>query len=123
MLGDPIPDPSQAVTDSVAWSPDGRTIAVTDWSNALRLFDVATRKEIGPPFQVQPANGANTFPYATFTPDGSKVVVTDDTGRVWLFPASLKAWASAACRVANRNFTKAEWRQLVGGRSYSKVCG
>jgi WD40 repeat protein len=122
MLGAPIPDPSQAVTNSVAWSPDGRTIALTDWSNALRLFDVATRKEIGPPFQLEPANGPNAFPYATFTPDGSKVVVTDTTGRVWLFPASLKAWEDAACRVANRNFTRAEWQQLVSGRSYSKVC-
>ena len=84
---------------------------------------MATRKEIGPPFQMGNTQGFNTNPYAAFTPDGSKVVVTDDTGRVWLFPASLKAWEAAACRVANRNFTRAEWRQLVGGRSYSNVCG
>jgi hypothetical protein len=88
----------------------------------LRLFDVATRREIGPPFQLANAGDVNTFPYAAFTPDGRKVVLTDVTGRVWLFPATLEAWEDAACRVANRNFTRAEWRQFVSGRSYSRVC-
>jgi WD40 repeat protein len=122
MIGAPIPDPGQAVTNAVAWSPDGSTIAVTDWSNTLRLFDVATRQELGPSIPVGNPNGDTTYPYVTFTPDGSKVVVSDDTGQVWVVPVSLKAWEDRACQIAGRNLTRVEWQQFVTGRGYADTC-
>ena len=122
MIGAPIPDPGQQVTNSVAWSPDGRTIAVTDWSNTLRLFDIATRHELGPPIPLGNPNGDTTNPYATFTPDGAKVIVSDDTGQVWIIPVSLKAWEDRACQIAGRNLTHAEWQQFVTGHGYANTC-
>jgi WD40 repeat protein len=120
-----IPDPSQAPTDSVAWSPDGRTIAVTDGDQTFRLFDVATRQELGPPFPLPLPQGPNTNPYVTyaaFTPDGANVVVTTDTGQTWIFPATLKGWEARACAVANRNLTRSEWQQYLPGTPYRQLC-
>jgi WD40 repeat protein len=116
-----IPDPDQGVGQSVAWSPDGTTLALTDESNTLRLFDVATRREIGPPFQLGTA-GQNDNPYAGFTADGKDVVVSNDTGRTWVVPVTLQAWEAAACRVANRNLTGAEWKEFLPGRPYRQFC-
>lgn len=116
-----IPDPDLAVGQSVAWSPDGKTLALADQSNTLRLFDVATRREIGPPFQLGAA-GQNDNPYAAFTPDGTRLVVSNDTGRTWVVPVTLRAWEAAACRIADRNFTRAEWQEFLPGRPYQRFC-
>lgn len=124
MLGAPIPDPSQVPTASVAWSPDGRTIAVTDGDQTMRLFDVATRQEVGPPFQLgtPSSNTVGYTTYAAFTPDGAHVVVTNDTGRTWIIPVSLKAWEDRACAVANRNFYRKEWEHFLLGTPYRQTC-
>jgi WD40 repeat protein/class 3 adenylate cyclase len=116
-----IADPDQGVGQSVAWSPDGQTIALTDESDTLRLFDVASRREIGPPFQLV-AGQPNRNPYAVYSPDGTKVVVSDDTGRTWVVPVTLRAWEAAACRIANRNLTRAEWNEFLPGRTYQPFC-
>jgi WD40 repeat protein/class 3 adenylate cyclase len=116
-----IPDPDQGVGQSVAWSPDGRTLALTDGSNTLRLFEVATRREIGPPFELAPGQD-NRNPYVSFTPDGTSAVASDDTGRTWVVPVTLQAWEAAACRIANRNLTRAEWREFLPGRHYRRLC-
>jgi WD40 repeat protein/class 3 adenylate cyclase len=118
-IGAPILDPDQDVVQSVAWSPDGRSIAATDWDQTLRLFDVATGQEIGPAVQL---GKGQRFPYVAFAPDGANVVVADDTGRVWVYPAALKAQEAYACTVANSNFTRAEWKQFVPGLPYRQVC-
>jgi WD40 repeat protein len=116
-----IPDPDQGVGVAVAWSPDGKTIALTDEANTLRLFDLATRREIGPPFQLGPVD-QNDYPYAAYTADGTKVVVSNDTGQTWVVPVTLLAWEAAACRIANRNLTRAEWNEFLPGRSYRRFC-
>jgi WD40 repeat protein/class 3 adenylate cyclase len=118
-IGAPIPDSDQNPGNSVSWSPDGNTIALTDNSNTLRLFDVATRSQVGPPFQLGPGQ---TYPYAAFTPDGKRVVASDDTGRTWVVPVTLGAWEAAACRIANRNLTRAEWKEFLPGRPYRRFC-
>jgi WD40 repeat protein len=116
-----IHDSDQGVIQSVAWSPDGRTIAITDWQGTLRLYDVASRLELGPPYVLTTPPVQNN-PYVTFTPSGSAVVVSDDTGKTWIMPATVKGWEQRACAVANRTFTRAEWRQYVPGTPYRAVC-
>jgi len=116
-----IPDPDKSVGISVSWSPDGRTVALTDESNTLRLFDVATRTEIGPPFQLL-VGQPNADPYAAYTPDGKNVIVSDIYGQTWVVPITLPAWEAAACRVAGRNLTRTEWNEFLPGRPYRRFC-
>ena len=33
-----------------------------------------------------------------------------------------ESWLNRACRMANRNLTKAEWRQYLGDLPYRKTC-
>jgi hypothetical protein len=57
-----------------------------------------------------------------FTPDGRNVVVSDQTGRAWVFPITLQSWEDRACQVADRSFTAAEWQEFFPDRPYESVC-
>ena len=51
---------------SVAFSPDGKTLASGSWDNTIILWDIATRQPIG-----QPLNGHSSFVLSVaFSPDG-----------------------------------------------------
>ena len=76
----PRPDP---ITD-VAFSPDGAFLLVGYESGSAQLWDVATRKPVGPPAVLIGAIRA-----VTFTPDGKTCVCVagDGTVRRWPVPA------------------------------------
>jgi WD40 repeat protein len=116
-----IPDSDQGVIQSIAWSPDGDTIAITDWQGTLRLYDVASGLELGTPYVLTTPPAQNS-PYVTFTPSGSAVVVSDDSGKTWIMPATVHGWEQRACAVGNRNLTRAEWHQYVQSRPYVQAC-
>jgi len=109
---------SATYVDSVSWSPDGSRLVTAGYDGTVRLYDAHTGQQIGTPL---PAPGAN-FPYATFSPDGRTILVTDVTGRVWLYPATPAEWVAYACRLANRELTRAEWSTFVPGHPYQQVC-
>jgi WD40 repeat protein/class 3 adenylate cyclase len=109
---------------SMAWSPDGRTVATVDWSGTVYVVDVATGRQVIPAFPVPLPSGTPTGPLTVglaFAPD-SDLVVTDENGDTWVYPLVLKAWEDRACQIANRNFTRAEWRDLLPGKPYRQVC-
>lgn len=76
----PRPDP---ITD-VAFSPDGAFLLVGYETGSAQLWDVATRKPVGPPAVLIGAIRA-----VTFTPDGRTCVcvAADGTVRRWAVPA------------------------------------
>src|SRR5262249_49313484 len=78
----PHPDP---ITD-VAFSPDGAFLLVGYGSGSAQLWEVATRKPVGPPAVLLGAIRA-----VTFTPDGKTClcVAADGTVRRWPVPAPL----------------------------------
>lgn len=109
---------SATYVDSVAWSRDGSRLVTAGYDGTVRLYDAATGQQIGTSL---PVPGAN-FPYATFSPDGRMILVTDVTGRVWLYPATPAGWTADACRLANRELTRAEWSEFVPNHPYQRVC-
>ena len=60
-----------AETADLAFAPDGRTIAVAHQSAGVRLWDVRTRRPLGPPLDDRGGPAARV----AFSPDGSTLVV------------------------------------------------
>jgi hypothetical protein len=76
-----------------------------------RLWDTATLKPIGPPLKHH-----GSWPRASFSPDGSKILITDNSGiaQVWQTPRDLLAgeYERIAC-----------WIQVITGMELDSTGG
>jgi WD40 repeat protein len=79
-VGDPLPLEDPWVY-CVVFSPDGKTI-LTGHERLARLWDVATRKRIGPEMKHESIHGVT---FVAFSPDGKTVLTTsrDRRMRLW----------------------------------------
>ena len=109
------------VTD-VAFSPDGKTlVAGCGVGVGGVLFDVGGRRRLAEePFAVKEGsvNGV------AFSPDGKTLAAGygyDYVRGVVLFDADLESWQRLAGRIANRNFTRDEWRQFFPDEPYRRT--
>ncbi|MET9246851.1 serine/threonine-protein kinase [Nonomuraea sp. NPDC003709] len=101
--------------DVLAFSPDGRTLAVGG-SNRVQLWDVAERAPLGSP-AVYPA--------------GEVVALAFDAGQLrWLRtdgtlgdqPATAAGVAAALCARAGRSLSRSEWDRFIPGTPYREIC-
>jgi serine/threonine protein kinase/DNA-binding SARP family transcriptional activator/WD40 repeat protein len=89
------------------FTPDGRTLITSGLDNTLRLFDVASRRQLGVPIAISSWGAA-------ISPDSKEIAITTERG-VERLALDAVALSRAACHVAGRNLTAAEWAQYVGG--------
>ena len=110
----------RAMARSLTFSVDGTLLLVASQDDTVSLYDVATRTRIGDPI---PARSPNPDLIPGFLrPDGGAIAVTDRNGvAVWdIAPDHL---AEAACRLAGRNLTTAEWHSYLGDHwQYRATC-
>jgi hypothetical protein len=82
------------------------------------LWDAATGRQFGVDFP----GFDNVWSAATFTPDGSSLVVVYANGHAFVWPATWQAWAARACEVAGRQLTRDEWSAFIPDRPYEPAC-
>jgi WD40 repeat protein/class 3 adenylate cyclase len=114
-LGSPIQVASGAI-DPISFSPDGHLFAVSSSDLTATLWDLRARKRLGNPFPVE----EGSIPVARFAPGGDLVI--DNLTDTAQWPTQLRTWERFACRVAGRDLTRAEWRDLLPDRPYRHVC-
>jgi WD40 repeat protein len=104
----------------VAFSPDGHTVAAGSRFGGVVLWDVASRKRlVEQPLAVQ-ADYVNVISVA-FSPDGKTLAAgygSDHGSGVVLWDVDLESWQRRAGQIANRNFTREEWREYFPERPY-----
>ena len=113
----PLPVKEGYVT-GVAFSPDSKTIAAGyGGGGGVVVWDVATRKRLADdPLTVKKG-------YVTgvaFSPDGKTIAAGHGAvgGGVVLWDIDLESWQRIAGQIANRNFTRDEWRQFFPDEPY-----
>ena len=128
LADDPLPVKEGGV-QSVAFSPDGKTVAAGYGvvvggvvGGGVVLWDVAARKRLADdPLPVKEGGGQSV----AFSPDGKTIAagygLGGGGGGVVLWDVDLESWQCIAGRIANRNFTRDEWRQYVPDEPYHRT--
>lgn len=116
--GAPIRAQTQRLTES-HFTPDGRTLVTASADGTVALWDVAGRRPIGSPIVVEP----DTYVSAPVSPDGAYLYALPTGRRGIRLALSHDVWKRHACRVAGRDLTREEWREVLPNRPYRRVCG
>jgi WD40 repeat protein len=108
-----------APTTDISFDPSGDTFVTSGGSDGFpKLWTTSTLQQLGSDLPGDPGAWVNQ----AYTPDGRDIIVVSQTGRGWIWPATLGQWEQRACQVAGRNLTQEEWSRYVTGKPYSTIC-
>ncbi len=115
-----------AWVSSVAFSPDGKTLASGSFDRSIRLWQIdqidwKSGTIMEAPIVLEDHNQSVTS--VAFTPDGKYLASGsyDNTVRLWI--ARTEDLADMVCKKVLRNLTKQEWQQFMGGDiPYEQTC-
>ena len=117
-IGSPFPGGNGSISD-MAIDETGRRLMVRGDDETLRVYDIATRTPLGDPIDLdQPFMESG----AVFRSDGRSAAAVSGHGIV-VWDLDPEHWVAAACDVAGRNLTAAEWDQYLGSLApYHRTC-
>jgi DNA-binding SARP family transcriptional activator/WD40 repeat protein len=114
-LGPPVTGLPAAV-EQIAFSADGRILAVRGTDNTATLIDVPARALLGGSIAHRgPVDGL------AVRPDGA-VLALHSQGGILLWDLRPASWEAAACRIAGRDLTPTEWHAHMGPTAYHSTC-
>jgi len=107
-------------TANIALSPNGSLMAAAE-ERGLVLYDLRAGQQIGKVLGTLSIPDDERRVFLAFSPD-SKILATADDKRLMLWHVEPNGWTAAACQIANRNLTAAEWKQHLSGETYRRTC-
>jgi WD40 repeat protein len=100
----------------LAFSPDGRLLAVGAYDATATVWDVRSRRRVGEPFPAV----KGLIPGVTFEPGGRLLISELESAIEW--PLDRPTLQRFACQVAGRDLTREEWTDLLPNQPYRRVC-
>lgn len=111
----PNPADAELASDSTAWSVDG-TLVASVGAGRLTHWDGLTGARLGT-VTVDDPDGA-----VAFSADDRLLHFAGSSGSLLTWDLSPASWRAAACRLAGRDLTEAEWRTYLPDRPYRRTC-
>ena len=102
---------------TVAFTPDGSTIATGGTDGTVRLWDADTLKQIGSNLP-----HVDNEPTTAMVVDDDQLLAVSAIGKLYRWDLDADRWADQACLVANRTMTRSEWRVFLPGLPYDPAC-
>jgi WD40 repeat protein len=91
------PGRARGAAASVGFDPAGRTLAASPADGKVRLWDLASQRQIGRPLPgAENGSGTNV---SAFAPSGNHVVALDDSGVAFVWDMGPDRWKQQACAV------------------------
>jgi WD40 repeat protein/DNA-binding SARP family transcriptional activator len=102
---------------ALRFDPQGRTLATAATDGTVRLWDLASQRQLGVALP-----GGEQWSVLAFNPGGTDLVAFygDGTGLVW--DVDPDRWKQRACTIAGGPLTRDEWEELLPGRRYEPAC-
>jgi WD40 repeat protein len=95
---------------SMAFSPDSLMLVSSNEDWTVRWWDVNTGQPLVAPVQVRSLWRLDS---AASSPDGRWVATGSFDGIIDIWPGNIEQWGQLACRIANRNLSRAEYAQFI----------
>ena len=113
-----LPHPN--FVSSIAFDPAGKTLATSAQDFKVRLWDLASQRQIGRPLPgAENGTGTNV---SAFDPSGHHLIAVYDSGAALVWDMDPDHWKQQACAVVGRPLTREEWTELLPDRRYQPTC-
>jgi hypothetical protein len=109
---------ARTLPSTLQFDDSGSRMLVTAPDQTVQVYDMASRTRIG---EAIPAAAADGMVEGWLRPDGAAVAVNGPFG-VLEWTLDPEALAAAACQLAGRNLTRAEWATYMTGQPFEQTC-